>query len=137
MADDARQDLLAAEHAAVWLFATFGGRVSQSAAPALSAAITQAFQMHRARRDQLLAELHADGVEPVAAEVGYQLPNEARTTVQLEAAALAVESRCTAVYSAAVGRSSGATRAWAMRALVDSAVRQLAFGGVPTPLPGT
>ncbi len=133
---DPRQDLLAAEHAAVWLFATLGGRVSRSAAPDLADALTRAHQMHRARRDQLTAELSAEDAEPVPAEAGYVLPNEARTTVQLAAAALEVESRCTAIYSAAVARTSGAGRARAVRALVDSAVRQLTFGGVPAPLPG-
>ncbi|WP_110205032.1 ferritin-like domain-containing protein [Nocardioides daejeonensis] len=129
--------VLAGEHAAVYLFATLGGRTSASAEPTLAAGLRSAHSIHRARRDQLVRMvLDLDG-SPEAVAVGYELPNASRTPTQIRRGALQVESRCTALYSDLVARTQGADRSWAMRALVDSAVRQLGFGGLPSDLPGT
>jgi hypothetical protein len=35
-----------------------------------------------------------------------------------------------------VAASAGATRAWAVSALIDTAAAELGFGGAPEPLPG-
>ncbi len=50
---DALQTTLAAEHAAVYVYGVLGGRTSKSAEPATYAAISSAYDAHRARRDQL------------------------------------------------------------------------------------
>ncbi|HEX6248123.1 MAG TPA: ferritin-like domain-containing protein [Nocardioidaceae bacterium] len=133
---EALQATLAGEHAAVHVYGAVGGRVSQSAEPALWQRVREAYQLHRERRDRLDSMIRAAGDEPVAAEVSYELPNPARTTDQLRAAALEVEQRCAAVYADMVGNTSGANRQWALDALEDAAVRQLGFGGEPEPYPG-
>lgn len=133
---EALQRTLAGEHAAVHLYGVVGGRVSVSAQPALWQRVRDAYVLHRSRRDQLVSMARAAGLTPVAAEVGYELPNPARTPAQLEQVALEVEQRCAAVYADMVGSTAGANRQWALDALEDAAVRLLSFGGDPEPFPG-
>lgn len=133
---EALQDALAGEHAAVYVYGVLGGRVSASAEPDLAARLTSAYTAHRGRRDHLGARVRTHGGEPVAAQVGYLLPNPARTPDQLVAAARVTERRCADVYAAAVAGTSGVDRQWAVDALTDAAVRGLAFGGVAEPFPG-
>ncbi|MFL6131684.1 MAG: ferritin-like domain-containing protein [Nocardioidaceae bacterium] len=132
----ALQQTLAGEHAAVYVYGVLGGRVSASAQVKLATALTSAYVAHRGRRDQLQGMVRAAGGEPVAAEVGYELPNPSRTPAQLRAAALVIERRCAEVYAAMVGNTSQANRQWAIDALADAAVRQLTFDGAPQPFPG-
>lgn len=127
---------LAGEHAAVYLYGVIGGRVSVSAQPVLWQRVRDAYNLHRGRRDQLVAMVRAAGADPVAAEVSYELPNAAMTPEELEAAALEVEERCAAVYADMVGSTAFANRQWALDALEDAAVRLLGFGGEPEPFPG-
>jgi hypothetical protein len=133
---EALQLALAGEHAAVYLYGVIGGRVSVSAQPVLWQRTRDAYNLHRGRRDQLVAMVRTSGADPVAAEVSYELPNTAMTPAQLEAAALEVEERCAAVYADMVGSTSGANRQWALDALEDAAVRLLGFGGEPEAFPG-
>ncbi len=133
---EALQLALAGEHAAVYLYGVVGGRVSVSTHAALWQRVRTAYELHRSRRDQLVSMVRTAGAEPVAAEVGYALPNPAMTPVQLEQVALEVEQRCAAVYADMVGSTSGANRQWALDALEDAAVRLLGFGGRPEPFPG-
>jgi hypothetical protein len=130
------QRTLAGEHAAVWVYAAIGGRVSASAHPELAAKVRAAYDTHRGRRDQLMSMLRVAGATPVASKVSYELPTPARTSRQLRRAALDIEEGCTAVYADMVGSSSRANRQWAIDALVDSAVRQLGFGGSADVFPG-
>jgi hypothetical protein len=132
----ALQATLAGEHAAVYVYGVLGGRLSSSEHPDLMARLTSAYDTHRRRRDQLTERVRAAGGEPVAAEISYELPNRARTTAQLDAAALATERRCAEVYAQAVGSTSRSDRRWATAALTDTAVRQLGFGGRPEEFPG-
>ena len=133
---EALQATLAGEHAAVWVYGAIGGRVSVSTYPDLAARVRAAYTTHRGRRDQVVSMIHALGATPVASKVSYALPNPARTRGQLTRAALDVEERCTSVYADMVGSTSRANRQWAIDALVDSAVRQLGFGGSPDAFPG-
>lgn len=134
--EDALQRTLAGEHAAVHLYGVVGGRVSASSHPALWQRVRDAYVLHRSRRDQLVSMTRAAGATPVAAEVGYDLPNPARTPAQLEQVALEVEQRCAAIYADMVGSTASANRQWALDALEDAAVRLLSFGGEPEPFPG-
>ncbi|WP_235737647.1 ferritin-like domain-containing protein [Nocardioides alcanivorans] len=135
-ADDLNE-VLTGEHAAVWLLATLGGRLSAAANPDLNTAVRGAHGMHRARRDQLVQRLLDLEATPAAAALAYELPNAASNAEQIRRAALQVETRCTALYSDLVSRTDGGDRSWAVRALLDSAVRQLGLGGSPSDLPGT
>jgi len=133
---EALQAALAGEHAAVYVYAVIGGRVSLSSESALANQVRTAYTLHRGRRDQLIAMVRAVDEEPVASEVSYQLPNLASTPHLLRAAALELEDRCVAVYADLVGSTSGANRQWAIDALNDAAVRELGFGGSPESFPG-
>jgi hypothetical protein len=132
----ALQATLAGEHAAVYLYGVIGARIPASAQPDLYQRVREAYGLHRARRDQLTAMVRAAGASPVAADVSYELPNDAETPAQLEQAALQIEERCAALYADMVGNTSQANRQWALEALEDAAVRLLTFGGQPEPFPG-
>ena len=132
----ALQRTLAGEHASVYVYGVLGGRVSESAEPSLSALLTSAYDVHRARRDELNTMVRAKKGDPVAADPSYQLPTPSRTTDQIRAAARLTEERSAAVYADAVGSTSRADRRWAIRALRDAAVRQLSFGGHTSSFPG-
>ena len=129
------QTTLAAEHAAVHLYAVLGAQTSQSAQPALYDALVEPYRQHRARRDQLVALVSDTGSQPVAAAPAYDLPPLGDVT-RVRRAALEVEDSCAATYAAMVATTSGPTRRWAVTALTDSAVRLLALGGAPGPFPG-
>jgi len=132
----ALQRALAAEHAALHVYGTLGARTSASATPTLFSDLTAGYTAHRARRDQLTARLRDRGVEPVAAEAAYELPEPLDTPAQVTGAALDVEQSCSATYAWLVGQTSGADRRWAVTALTQTAVRELTFRGSPEIFPG-
>jgi hypothetical protein len=136
MSTEALQTTLAGEHAAVWVYGVLGGQVSRSAQPRLADDVDEAYRIHRGRRDTLIRTITDDGAEPVAAEIGYQLPSDVGSAAQIEAAALLTEQRCAATYADLVARTTGARRRWAVNALTDAAVRQLRFRGSPETFPG-
>lgn len=133
---EALQSTLAGEHAAIYVYGVLGGRISASAEPALSSGVRAAHDVHRVRRDQLTAMVRAAGQDPVAAAVGYELPNRADTVRRCRRAAALLEERSAANYAAMVGSTARANRQWAIEALTDAAVRGLAFGLDPAPWPG-
>jgi hypothetical protein len=133
---DALQTALAAEHAAVFVYGALGGQTSQSGAPTLYAEVTDGYVTHRGRRDRLIALIEAAGREPVAAEPGYDLPADLSTPAAVADRALALERACAATYAFVVASTTGDDRKWAIDALLDTAVRELSFGGKPERLPG-
>jgi hypothetical protein len=133
---DALQTALAAEHAAVFVYGALGGQTSQSAAPTLYADVTDAYVTHRGRRDRLIALIEDAGREPVAAEPGYDLPADLSTPTAIADRALRLERACAATYAFVVASTTDDVRKWAIDALLDTAVRELAFGGQPQRLPG-
>lgn len=133
MSTPALQETLAAEHAAVWIFALLGGQASED--ERLAAEMTQAYEVHRGRRDDLVATLTRLGETPVASEIGYQVPETPRRG-RILAVARRTEERCAARYADLVARTEGAQRGWAIEALTDAAVRQLRFRGSPEIFPG-
>lgn len=133
---EALQEVLAAEHAAVWVLAFLGARVSASDQPDLAARLTASFEAHRVARDQVTDLLDDQGADPVAAEPDYALPSPAGSPAELEAAALQVEQRVTAAYAVGVRGTSEDARRWVLTGLQASAVRSLGFGAPPTDLPG-
>lgn len=133
---EALQVALGAEHAAVFVLAAIGGQTSASSDPRLYRAVVAAHNTHRERRDELMAMIDATGTAPVAAESGYALPDGLGTARGNAAAALALEHGATAAYAYVVASTTGDHRAWAVDALLDSAVRELTFGGRPEILPG-
>ncbi|MDF1602760.1 DUF4439 domain-containing protein [Nocardioides sp. YIM 152315] len=133
---DALQTTLAAEHAAVFVLGTLGGRTSRSAMPELYAAISGAYSAHRSRRDQLTGQLAAAGVDPAAAEAAYDVPSGLERADRIARVALETERACAATYAWLVANSVDETRRWAIGALNETAVRELAFRGTPEMFPG-
>lgn len=132
----ALQATLAAEHAAVFVYGALGAQTSQSASPTLFTAITNAYVLHQERRDALVAMIEDAGAEPRAAEAGYDLPADLSTTTAVTARALRLEKAAAATYAYLVASTRDDVRAWGVNALLDCAVRQLEFGGLPQHLPG-
>jgi hypothetical protein len=132
----ALQEVLAGEHAAIWVLGVIGGQVPEKTQQVLHDNISAAYRAHRGRRDQLVTRITALAATPVAADTAYSL-GEVDTPPLAMAAALQVEQRACAVYADAVARTSGPDRGWAVSALIDAAVRQLRFRGSPETFPGT
>ncbi|HEU5035850.1 MAG TPA: ferritin-like domain-containing protein [Nocardioides sp.] len=133
---EALQTTLAAEHAAVYVLGVLGGRTSRSATPALFDTVSAAYAAHRARRDHLVREIAGLGSEPVAAEAAYDVPQPLDTAARVERTGLDLERSCAATYAFLVASTTGARRRWAIEALNETAVRELAFRGTPETFPG-
>lgn len=133
---EALQTTLAAEHGAVYVYGALGAQTSESASGPLFDAITAAYTAHRARRDQLVAEITARGADPVASAAAYELPEKLGTERAVTTTALALERSCATTYAYLVANSRLVWRRWAIGALTESAVRELVFRGTPEMFPG-
>jgi hypothetical protein len=134
---DALQTTLAAEHAAVFVYGALGAQTSRSGEPTLYAAIESAYADHRSRRDQLVTMIRDAGGDPVAAEPAYELPPDLGTTDLVTRRALRLEKSCAETYAYLVANSPQDRRRWAINALIQTAVRELAFRGTPEIFPGS
>lgn len=132
----AAQDALAAEHAALWLAGVLGARTSATGTPALFAAVEDAYEAHRARRDGLTAWLRDAGADPVAAAPTYRLPGEVTSPGAVRRLGRQLEQATAGWWSALVASSVGDLRRDAAAALADAARREVALGGRPTAFPG-
>jgi hypothetical protein len=132
----ALQKTLAAEHAAVYVYGALGAQTSQTASKPLFDAITAAYTAHRGRRDQLVQEITARSTEPVASAAAYELPAQLGAETAVAAAALGLELACATTYAYLVANSRQVWRRWAIGALTEAAVRELAFRGTPEMFPG-
>jgi hypothetical protein len=132
----ALQTTLAAEHAAVYVLGVLGAQTSQTAAPELFAAVSDSYATHRGRRDHLTRTITDLGEQPVATEVAYDVPADLGTLDAVTRRALRLERDCATTYAFLVGSTTGDLRAWALRALQMTAVRELAFRGTPEMFPG-
>ena len=133
---DALQGALAGEHAAIFVVGYLGAQTSASAQPELSTALREAYEAHRTRRDALDSLVRDTGGTPVAAASSYDLPDVAGEPLRISTRALEVEQACGATYGFLIANSVDAQRRWALDALLDCAVRELAFGGEPRRYPG-
>lgn len=133
---EALQKALRGEHAALFLYGLLGAQASESRQPGLFGRLEAGFDAHRAARDELTELVSAKGLDPVAAEVSYELPGPVDTATQIEAIARTIETRLTATYGELVASTSGADRRWAIRALDASAVRELELGAPARHFPG-
>lgn len=132
----ALQETLAAEHAAVYVYGVLGGQTSRSQSPALYAAISSAYSVHRARRDLITRVVTDLDGTPVAAAPAYDVPARLDSPDAVTRTARDLEDGCAATYAALVASTAGERRRWAVEALNDAAVRVLAFRGTPEMLPG-
>lgn len=130
---DALQAALAGEHACVYGYGLLGPYVSDGDEPAARAA----YDSHRARRDQLAAQVRARSADPVAALAAYAVPFAVVDPATARRLAGQLEERLAPLYADLVRVTTNpALRETAARALVEAAVRSAGWGA-PTPaLPG-
>ena len=133
---EALQTTLAAEHAAVYVYAALGGRTSRSGDT--RPLRRRLVRLRRAPSAPRPAERRprGRGRDPVAAEAAYDLPTPLLTPDQVSRAALDVERSCATTYAYLVANTAADQRRWAIEALNEAAVRELAFRGTPETFPG-
>ena len=135
--EEALQETLAAEHAAVYVYGVLGGRLDAVDNPVAAERFRSAYEAHRGRRDQLRAMVAGLGAAPVTAAPGYEVPVAgSRDPDRLVQLALRTETRCAAVYALQVAGTTGRHRRWAVEALTETAVRQVDLGATPEAFPG-
>ncbi|MFN8194864.1 MAG: ferritin-like domain-containing protein [Nocardioidaceae bacterium] len=132
---DLLQQTLATEHAVVYAYGVVGGRTSQSADAELFAALSAAFDAHRARRDGLEAAIRSQDSDPVPAEAAYDVAAPL-TRTEVVAAASGLERAAAEQYAAVVSAAATGDRAWAVGLLSDAALRAGRFGLVAEPFFG-
>ena len=132
---EALQTTLAAEHAAVWVYGLLGGRTSASATPSSTAPSP--------RRTPRTAAGATGSCAPSPTAARHRSPRSRRTRSRTgertgpgRRVALATEQACAATYSWLVANTVADERRWAIRALNEAAVRELAFRGTPEMFPG-
>jgi hypothetical protein len=134
---DALQSCLAAEHADLFGYGVLGGVLAGvSGAVALQTYADTCYAVHRSRRDHLTALLYGLGETPVAAQPAYSLPFRVSGAAACTRLARQLESRTAAIYALAVAETVETSRAMAVDALTDCAVRQVRWGSAPPALPG-
>jgi hypothetical protein len=134
---EAVQQCLAAEHAAVYGYGVVGGVLADIAEAGGMRTYTQeCYDAHRARRDALTELLTGSGQTPVAAHPAYRLPGPVVGTSGCTALGRQIERRSAAVYAFAVSKTSDGTRAMAVDALTDCALRETGWGAEPRAFPG-
>ncbi|MCB8993263.1 MAG: ferritin-like domain-containing protein [Nocardioidaceae bacterium] len=132
----AMQEALADEHAAVYLFGLLGARVSEREQPALFDLLSASFADHRRNRDDLSQMIAAAGDTPVASAVAYDPPGPVDTPSGIRRTAVKLEKRMTLRYGALIANTTMEQRVWAITALREGAMREIAYGVAPQDLPG-
>ncbi|MFF6786208.1 DUF4439 domain-containing protein [Streptomyces sp. NPDC012510] len=126
------QAALRAEHAAVYGYGVVGGKIGE----ARRGEARQAYDAHRARRDQLARAVRDLGGEPAAAAAGYALPFQVSDSDSAVRLAAELEERVAGVYSDLVRASRGDRRGAAAEALREAAVRAVRWRGTSVAFPG-
>lgn len=128
----ALQAALAAENAAIYGCGAAGAHLSGGQLQV----ITQAWNAHRARRDQLETMLASRGAEPAAALPAYRLPQPVTDAHGAVSLALLIEDRVASAYQGLVVLPDAALRVFGAMAMQDAAVRAARWRGGPVAFPG-
>lgn len=128
----ALQAALAAENAAVYGCGVAGAHLSGGQLNT----IIQAWNAHRARRDQLQAMLRARGAKPEAALPSYRLPQPVAGPRDAVSLALLIEDRVTTAYLGLVALPDATLRGYGALAMQEAAVRAAVWRGGTTAFPG-
>jgi hypothetical protein len=126
------QAALGAEHAAVYGYGVVGGKIGERR----RGEAREAYDAHRARRDELTRTVRDLGGRPEASAAAYALPfpvTDADSAVRLAAE---LEERVAGVYSDLVRASVDGRRAAAAEALREAAVRAVRWRGGSVAFPG-
>ncbi|MCO7222074.1 DUF4439 domain-containing protein [Klenkia sp. PcliD-1-E] len=106
----ALQDVLAAEHAAVWGYGTVGAALAgEDRTP-----VTTAVEVHRDLRDRLAGLITDRGADPVPTRPAYQLPFPVLSATDAARLAVQLEDGTTAAW------------VWVLDQAADRGVRELA-----------
>ncbi|MFB4316663.1 ferritin-like domain-containing protein [Actinomadura sp. 21ATH] len=127
---DALQRALRSEHAAVYGYGVVGARLRG----ALRQDARTAWNLHRARRDDLAARITAMGAKPDAAAPAYKLPRAVGSARSAAQVAAALEDDAVTAYAGLAGSGDAALRGFAARAMqeaMERAVRWRARSGPP------
>ncbi|WP_322761346.1 DUF4439 domain-containing protein [Frankia sp. Cr2] len=118
-------DLLAMEHAAVYVAAAAGGELAALRPVAESARVLaqNAFTAHRELRDRLVAEILDRGGTAPPAQAAYRLPAVSTDLAGVLLLLADIEDRCSAAAYDAIGDLTGNGRALVTDALAGMAVR--------------
>ncbi|MGL5808614.1 MAG: DUF4439 domain-containing protein [Nocardioides sp.] len=137
---------LEGEHAALWWHGLIGSRTSISRQRELYESIARAYATHRARRDQLVVLFDRLGEPPPAAQPAYPLTSKLATGLssrgELTAAAAEVAHGCARTYAWLIAQAPPGVEAlpgsrwWALSALEEISLRELALQGTPENFPG-
>ncbi|MFI7614142.1 DUF4439 domain-containing protein [Nonomuraea terrae] len=124
-ADDAEKlrKALAAEHAVLFAYGLLGARTSGS----LRERVEDAFDVHRARRDQLRSYIVARGGKPAEAEASYTLPFFPSNATLATNLAVHLENGVTAAYLELASARDPSLRRYAAKAMQDAVTRAYAF----------
>ncbi|PZG16520.1 ferritin-like domain-containing protein [Nonomuraea aridisoli] len=134
---------LAAEHAVLFAYGLLGARTSGS----LRERVEDAFDTHRARRDQLRSYIVARGGQPAEAEASYALPFFPADATLATNLAVQLENGVTAAYLELASAQDPSLRRYAAKAMQDAVTRAYRFrpaqppafpgmpGSTPTPTP--
>ena len=120
----ALQEALAAEHAAVWGYATVGAALPGSA----RGPVTVADTAHRDVRDQLTELISSRGADPAPARGGYTLPFPVLSAVDAARLAVTLEQGTAAAWAWVLDQATErSTREWAVTVLGDAEVRAVGW----------
>lgn len=126
------QAALGAEHAAVYGYGVVGGKIGE----ARQSEAREAYDAHRARRDELTRAVRDLGGKPAVAAAGYALPFPVTDSDSAVRLAAELEERVAGVYSDLVRASEGDRRGTAAEALREAAVRAVRWRGGSVAFPG-
>ncbi|GAA4237008.1 hypothetical protein FHR32_004928 [Streptosporangium album] len=130
--DRALGTALAAEHAAVYAYGVIGARTTGE----LRAVATDAFNAHRARRDQLRTLVIARGSTPAEPDSSYRLPVTPTTAAQAVELAVLVERGVTGAYLELTASGDPALRKMAALAMQECVVRSYGLRPAIETFPG-
>jgi hypothetical protein len=129
---EALQEALRAEHAAIYGYGVAGAYLNG----AVQSSARQIEMTHRDRRDELSLRIQAQSGELVPAEPGYELPFPVTDAASAMRLAATLEEGTAGAWRDALAGTEGDDRAFAVDALIASAVQATrwreAAGIVPT-----
>ncbi len=128
----ALQEVLAAEHAVIYGYGVAGARMTGGPRRRTQ----QAWNRHRARRDELAGLLTGLGGDPDPTAATYDLPAPVESAGDARELAILLEERLAAVWADAVTGLDGELRDVAVRGLGEAAVAAAAWRGGSVAFPG-
>lgn len=123
--ESALQDVMAAEHAALWSYGLVSAQLPDSRGQ-----VATMVASHQGLRDVAADRIVAGGSTPVGPAPAYTTPEPVTDPASAIALALVIEGDCASAWRALVGATDDAElRAAALSALTDCALRMVTWRG--------